>query len=113
MIEFCPDTDAEYYLRVWVLKYRDYQEYYNSCYFSDLMPNFASCCDLHHPADEENPGECKYSFYLNPGDCEPGYNDFVFTHEGKAITVLLTRFYPDEGELGNRSGAEPESLMKE
>ena len=49
----------------------------------------------------------------NPGDCEPGYNDFVFTHEGKAIAVLLTRFYSDEDELGNRSGAELESLMKE
>ncbi len=112
-IEFYPDTDAEYYLRVWVLKHRDDQEYYNDCKFSDLMPGFATYCDLHYPVDEEDPGSWYWgSFYLNPEEHETGYYDFVFTYEGKAIATLLTRFYGD-GELGSKSGAELEALMHE
>ena len=112
-IEFYPDTDKEYALRVWVLKHRDDQEYYNTCKFSDLMPNFASCCDLHYPVDEENPDEwCWGSFYLNEEECEPGYYDFVFTYEGKAIATLLTRFY-NSAELSAKPDAELETLMHE
>ncbi len=112
-IEFYPDTDKEYALRVWVLRHRDDQEYYNTCKFSDLMPNFANYCDLHYPADEDNPDEWHWgSFYLNPADCEPGYYDFVFTYEGKAIATLLTRFYA-ENELTVKSDAELEALMHE
>lgn len=112
-VEFYPDTDAEYYLRVWVLKHRDDMEYYNTCKFTDLMPNFATYCDLHYPVDEENPDEYQWgSFYLNADDCEPGYYDFVFTYEGKAIAVLQTRFYK-AGELSSKSDAELEKLMRE
>ena len=112
-IEFYPDTDKEFALRVWILKHRDDQEYYNTCKFSDLMPNFASYCDLHYPADEENPDEWNWgSFYLNKEECEPGYYDFVFTYEGKAIATLLTRFY-GENELAVKSDAELEKLMRE
>ena len=111
-IEFYPDTDKEFALRVWILKHRDDQEYYNTCKFSDLMPNFASYCDLHYPVDAEKPDESYWgSFYLHPEECEPGYYDFVFTYEGKAIATLLTRFYK-EGELSAKSGAELEALMK-
>ena len=110
-IEFYPDTDKEYALRVWVLKHRDDQAYYNTCKFSDLMPNFANYCDLHYPEDADNPDEWYWgSFYLNQEECEPGYYDFVFTYEGKAIAVLLTRFYA-EGELSGKSDAELEALM--
>ena len=112
-VEFHPDTDAEYYLRVWILKHRDDQEYYNDCKFSDLMPEFVSYCDLHYPDDADDPETWNWgSFYLNPDDCEPGYYDFVFTYEGKAIAVLLTRFY-GEGELSGKSGPELEKLMHE
>ena len=112
-VEFYPDTDAEYYLRVWVLKHRDDQEYYNTCKFSDLMPNFATYCDLHYPVDEENPDEWYWgSFYLNESECEPGYYDFIFTYEGKAIAVLQTRFYKC-GELASKSDEELEKLMRE
>ncbi len=112
-VEFYPDTDKEYALRVWILKHRDDQEYYNTCKFSDLMPNFANYCDLHYPADEENPDEWQWgSFYLNKDECEPGYYDFVFTYEGKAIATLLTRFYA-EGELTAKSDTELEALMHE
>ena len=112
-IEFFPDTDATYGLRVWILKHRDDQEYYNTAKFSDLDPNFANYCDLHYPEDEEKPDEWNWgSFYLHPEECEPGYYDFVFTYEGKAIATLLTRFY-NEGELSGKSDAELEALMHE
>lgn len=110
-VEFYPDTDAEYSLRVWVLKHRIDQEYYNDCKFSDLMPNFATYCDLHYPEDADNPEEWYWgNFYLNPEECEPGYYDFVFTYDGKAIATLLTRFYM-EGELREKSGSELEALV--
>ena len=56
-IEFFPDTDATYGLRVWILKHRDDQEYYNTAKFSDLDPNFVNYCDLHYPEDADNPDE--------------------------------------------------------
>ncbi len=112
-VEFYPDTDATYGLRVWILKHRDDQEYYNTAKFSDLDPNFANYCDLHYPEDAENPDETEWgSFYLNKEECEPGYYDFVFTYEGKAIATLLTRFY-NENELTIKSDAELEALMHE
>ena len=112
-IEFYPDTDKEYALRVWILKHRDDQEYYNKAKFSDLMPNFANYCDLHYPVDEEKPDEWNWgSFYLHQDECEPGYYDFVFTYEGKAIATLLTRFYA-VNELTVKSDAELEALMHE
>ena len=112
-IEFYPDTDAEYYLRVWVLKHRDDQDYYKDCKFSDLMPNFAAYCDLHYPADEENPDSWYWgNFYLHPDENETGYYDFVFTYEGKAIATLLTRFY-NADEISGKSDAELEALMHE
>ena len=112
-IEFYPDTDKEYALRVWILKHRDDQEYYNTCKFSDLMPNFVNYCDLHYPVDEEKPDEYQWgSFYLHEDECEPGYYDFVFTYEGKAIATLLTRFYA-VNELTVKSDAELEALMHE
>ncbi len=112
-VEFYPDTDKEYALRVWALKHRDDWDYYNTCKFSDLMPNFVNYCDLHYPVDSDTPEEWYWgSFYLNPYDCEPGYYDFVFTYEGKAIAVLQTRFYQD-AELSGKSDAELEALMKE
>ncbi len=110
-VEFYPDTDATYGLRVWILKHRDDQEYYNTAKFSDLDPNFVNYCDLHYPEDAENPDETEWgSFYLHPEECEPGYYDFVFTYEGKAIATLLTRFY-NENELTVKSDAELEALI--
>ena len=112
-VYFYPDTDATYGLRVWILKHRDDQEYYNKAKFSDLDPNFANYCDLHYPENAEKPDETEWgSFYLHPEECEPGYYDFVFTYEGKAIATLLTRFY-NENELTVKSDAELEALMHE
>ncbi len=112
-VEFCPDIDKEYGLRVWILKHRDDHEYYADCKFSDLMPDFVNYCDLHYPEDVDTPDEWAWgSFYLNPEDCAPGYYDFVFTYDGKAIATLVTRFYND-GELNSKSGEELEALMHE
>ena len=59
----------------------------------------------------ENPDKTEWgSFYLNKEECEPGYYDFVFTYEGKAIATLLTRFY-NENELTVKSDAELEALI--
>jgi len=111
-VYFYPDTDATYGLRVWILKHRDDQEYYNKAKFSDLDPNFVNYCDLHYPEDAENPDKMEWgSFYLNKEECEPGYYDFVFTYEGKAIATLLTRFYK-EGELSSLSDDELEDLIE-
>ena len=112
-VYFYPDTDATYGIKVWILKHRDDQEYYNNAKFSDLDPNFANYCDLHYPEDAENPDATEWgSFYLNKEECETGYYDFVFTYEGKAIAVLVTRFY-NEDELTAKSDAELEKLMHE
>ena len=112
-VEFYPDTDATYGLRVWILKHRDDQEYYNTAKFSDLGPKFVDYGDLHYPEDADNPEEWHWgSFYLHSEECEPSYYDFVFTYEGKAIATLLTRFYA-EGELSAKSDAELEALMHE
>ncbi len=113
-VEFYPDADKEYGLRVWVFEHRDDHEFYKTCAFSDLTPGFATYCDLHYPVDEENPEEWAWgSFYMLPEDHPAGYYDFVFTYDGKAIATLVTRFYKDEGELSSKSGAELEKLMHE
>ncbi len=77
------------------------------------MPDFAGYCDLRYPSEEENPEEwCWGAFYLPPEECEPGYYDFVFPCDGKAIATLLTRFY-GAGELSGKSDDELETLMHE
>ncbi|MBR3508123.1 MAG: hypothetical protein IKO03_05035 [Lachnospiraceae bacterium] len=111
-VEFYPDTDAKYGLRVWILTHREDQSSYETTQFSDLMPGFVNYCDLHYPEDEENPEEYQWgSFYLNPADCQPGYYDFVYVYEGKAIAKMLTYFYAD-GEIQEKSDEELEKLMK-
>ena len=108
-LEFYPDCDLEYGLRVWVLEHRDDQEYYETAKFSDLMSGFVTYCDLRPNPDAEEGGYWG-SFYLNKEECEPGYYDFVFTYEGKAIATLLTRFY-NENELTVKSDAELMEIM--
>ena len=48
---------------------------------------------------------------MNPEDAEPGYYDFVFAVENKAVALLVTRFF-SEGELEGKTDAELENLMK-
>ena len=110
-VEFYPDTDANYGIKVWILEHREDQSSYETTEFSDLMPGFVNYCELRYPEDEENPDEYPWgSFYLNPDDCQPGYYDFVYVYEGKAIAKMITYFYAD-GEIQEKSDDELEKLM--
>ncbi len=110
-VEFYPDTDATYGIKVWILEHREDQRSYETTQFSDLMPGFVQYCDLRYPEDEENPDVWQWgSFYLNPDDCKPGYYDFVYVYEGKAIAKMITYFYAD-GEIQEKSDADLEKLM--
>lgn len=108
-VGFIPDTDQTYGIKVWILKHREDQSSYETTQFSDLMPGFVNNCDLHFDTDEP---ENNYwgEFYLNPDDCEPGYYDFVFVYEGKAIATLLTRFYGQD-ELSEKTDDELANLQ--
>lgn len=101
-----PDTDLDR-IEAYVLKHRDDQSSYETADFSDSMDGFAYLFVIEKSDDPEYWG----SFYLNPDECEPGYYDLVFVHEGKAIATMLTRFY-NEGELDNKTDAELEAIMK-
>ncbi len=107
-VGFIPDTDQTYGIKVWILKHREDQSSYETTQFADQMPGFANYCDLHFDTDEP---ERNYwgEFYLNPDDCEPGYYDFVFVYEGKAIATLLTRFYGQD-ELSEKTDEELANL---
>lgn len=110
-VEFYPDTDATYGIKVWILEHREDQGSYETTQFSDLMPGFVQYCDLRYPEDVDNPDEWSWgAFYLNSDDCKPGYYDFVFVYEGKAIAKMITYFYAD-GEIQRKSDADLEKLM--
>lgn len=110
-VEFYPDTDATYGIKVWILEHREDQRSYETTQFSDLMPGFVQYCDLRYPEDVDNPDEWSWgAFYLNSDDCKPGYYDFVFVYEGKAIAKMITYFYADE-EIQRKSDADLEKLM--
>lgn len=108
-VEVTPDTDAEEGLAVWAFSHREDPEAYQSETLSEETPGFAAYCDLPLDAEAEE-GAPRGSFYLNPDECEPGYYDLVFTLNGNATAVLLTRFY-NEGELEEKSDPELTELM--
>ena len=98
-----PDTD-ETRMSVYVFKHREDQSSYEKIDLSD--PGDECVTVFESERDEDGYwGE----FYLNP-DEEPGYYDFVFAVENKAVASLLTRFYP-MGELEGKTDAELEELM--
>lgn len=110
-VEFYPDTDATYGIKVWILEHREDQRSYETTQFSDQMPGFVQYCDLRYPEDEEYPDEWQWgAFYLNNDEYKPGYYDFVFVYEGKAIAKMITYFYAD-GEIQRKSDADLEKLM--
>ena len=106
-VEFYPDTDAEYGIKVWILKHQEDQSIYETTKFSDLMPGFCNYCDLHK--DEDNEDATWGSFYLNYEEFQPGYYDFVFVYDGKAIAKMITYFYANDA-LSGKSDAELEKL---
>ncbi|MBR3416250.1 MAG: hypothetical protein IKH09_06100 [Clostridia bacterium] len=100
-----PDTD-ETRMSVYVFKHREDQSSYEK---TDLSDPGDECVTVFESERDEDGywGE----FYLNP-DEEPGYYDFVFAVENKAVASLLTRFYP-MGELEGKTDAELEKLMED
>ncbi len=97
-----PDTD-ETEIKLYVFEHRDL-DFYKEELVEDREKGCVTVFDLERDEDGYW-GE----FYLNP-DEEPGYYDFVFAVENKAVASLLTRFYP-MGELEGKTDAELEDLM--
>jgi hypothetical protein len=109
-IEFYPVTNAEYGIKVWIIKHKDDQSYYLKNKMRDITPGFVQGGDIRKDPDAEE-GSAWGSMYVNPDNAEPGYYDFVFTYEDKVFATILTKFYK-EHEL-NKSDEELEKLMKE
>ncbi len=104
-----PDTDQENGLKCWVFRHKADHAFYRDNAFSEETEGFALVCDLNRNPDDE---AAEWgSFYLQPDECETGLYDLVFTDNGKAVGILLTRFY-DEQELCTKSDDELEALMK-
>ena len=104
-----PDTTVESGLQCWVFGHRDDPAYYRDNPVSEDTQGFVQVCDLNRDPED---GTMEWgSFYLSPEECGAGLYDLVFTCDGRAAGVLLTRFYKEE-ELSSRSDAELEQLMQ-
>ncbi|MBQ5551549.1 MAG: hypothetical protein IIT32_10830 [Bacteroidales bacterium] len=108
-IEFYPVTNAEYGIKVWIIKHKDDQSYYLKNKMRDITPGFVQGGDIRKDPDAEE-GSPWGSMYVNPENAEPGYYDFVFTYEDKVFATMLTKFYK-ENELDNKSDDELTDLM--
>lgn len=108
-IEFYPVTNAEYGIKVWIIKHKDDQSYYQKNKMRDITPGFVQGGDIRKDPDAEE-GSSWGSMYVNPDNAEPGYYDFVFTYEDKVFATMLTKFYK-ENELDNKSDDELTDLM--
>lgn len=110
-IEFYPVTNAEYGIKVWIIKHKEDQSFYLKNKMRDITPGFVQGGDIRKDPDAEE-GSAWGSMYVNPDNAEPGYYDFVFTYEDKVFATMLTKFYKEDG-LDNKSDEELEKLMKE
>jgi hypothetical protein len=108
-IEFYPVTNAEYGIKVWIIKHKDDQSYYQKNKMRDITPGFVQGGDIRKDPDAEE-GSPWGSMYVNPDNAEPGYYDFVFTYEDKVFATMLTKFYKED-ELDNKSDDELTDLM--
>lgn len=108
-IEFYPVTNAEYGIKVWIIKHKDDQSYYLKNKMRDITPGFVQGGDIRKDPDAEE-GSPWGSMYVNPENAEPGYYDFVFTYEDKVFATMLTKFYKVD-ELDNKSDDELTDLM--
>ena len=108
-IEFYPATNAEYGIKVWIIKHKDDQSYYLKNKMRDITPGFVQGGDIRKDPDAEE-GSPWGSMYVNPDNAEPGYYDFVFTYEDKVFATMLTKFYKED-ELDNKSDDELTDLM--
>lgn len=106
-VEIYPEVSGDKSkLCVWVFVHNEDQGQYEKMKFSEEMKGLAAYAEV--SGDEE---DAYASFYLNPEDYDPGYYDFVFTYNGKAVATLLTRFY-GANELQEKSDSELSQIMK-
>ena len=108
-IEFYPVTNAEYGIKVWIIKHKEDQSYYLKNKMRDITPGFVQGGDIRKDPDAEE-GSPWGSMYVNPENAEPGYYDFVFTYEDKVFATMLTKFYKVD-ELDRKSDDELTDLM--
>lgn len=108
-IEFYPVTNAEYGIKVWIIKHKDDQSYYLKNKMRDITPGFVQGGDIRKDPDAEE-GSPWGNMYVNPDNAEPGYYDFVFTYEDKVFATMLTKFYKVD-ELDRKSDDELTDLM--
>ncbi|MBQ5575796.1 MAG: hypothetical protein IIT37_07090, partial [Bacteroidales bacterium] len=108
-IEFYPVTNAEYGIKVWIIKHKEDQSFYLKNKMRDITPGFVQGGDIRKDPDAEE-GSAWGSMYVNPDNAEPGYYDFVFTYEDKVFATMLTKFYK-ESELDRKSDDELTDLM--
>lgn len=108
-VEIYLDCDAEE-VQVWVFNYTgNLGGYESASYTGDSMVGVIAMAPLFNPGSEDF---CWGSFCLNPEEVTPGYYDLVFTVDGKAYAMMVTRFY-GEGELSGMSDKELTDLMGE
>ena len=108
-IEIYPDTDAESGLKCWAFRHKDDLAFYLDNTLSEESDGFVQVLDLNKNPDDET--GCWGSFYLFSEECEAGLYDLVFTHNGKPVGALITKFY-NHNELTIKSDEELEELMK-
>ena len=108
-IEFYPVTNAEYGIKVWIIKHKEDQSFYLKNKMRDITPGFVQGGDIRKDPDAEE-GSPWGSMYVNPENAEPGYYDFVFTYEDKVFATMLTKFYKVD-ELDRKSDDELTDLM--
>ena len=108
-VEIYPDTDAESGLKCWAFRHKDDLAFYLDNTLSEESDGFVQVLDLNKNPDDET--GCWGSFYLFSEECEAGLYDLVFTHNGKPVGALITKFY-NHNELTSKSDEELEELMK-
>jgi hypothetical protein len=109
-IEFYPETNAEYGIKVWIIKHKEDQSFYLKNKMRDLTPGFVQGGDIRKDPDADENSSWG-NMYVNPVNAEPGYYDFVFTYEDKVFATMLTKFYK-ENELTSKSDEELEKMTK-
>lgn len=103
-IEFYPETEANYGIKVWIIKHKDNQNFYLKNKMRDVTPGFVQYGELYNDPDAEE-GSAWCSLYVNPDDAEPGLYDFVFTYEDEVFATMLVKLFKEK-ELENLSDEE-------
>jgi hypothetical protein len=108
-VEIYPDTDAESGLKCWTFRHKDDLAFYLDNILSEESDGFVQVLDLNKNPDDE--ASEWGSFNILSEENGAGLYDLVFTHNGKPVGALITKFYNND-ELTSKSDEELEELMK-